>query len=161
MGVRPWRRVLVVLATLLLACGPSFEAIREGDLRFAHCDRLDLDRGITPSHRLHCWREWRRVYSYGQTRDRVEYARRRIAELVSGDTGAPFELRRTRPRLASEALVETLPGSGPRPASAAERESCTVRCAIQEERCTSSCATRPTGCSPCPVQARQCREACR
>ena len=74
------------------ACGPSFEAIQEGDLRFAHCDRLDVDPGITASHRLHCWREWRRVYTYGQTRDRVEYAQRRIAEVVSGDTDPPFDL---------------------------------------------------------------------
>src|SRR6187402_3892420 len=73
-------------------CGPSFEAIQEGDLRFVHCDRLDLDPNIAPSHRLHCWREWRRMYTYGQTRDRVEYAQRRIAEVVSGDTEPPFQL---------------------------------------------------------------------
>ena len=74
------------------ACGPSFEVLAEGDLRFVHCDRLDLDPKIAPSHRLHCWREWRRMYTYGQTRDRVEYAQRRIAEVVSGDTNPPFQL---------------------------------------------------------------------
>src|SRR3954468_18095049 len=74
------------------ACGPSFEVLAEGGLRFVHCDRLDLDAKIAPSHRLHCWREWRRMYTYGQTRDRVEYAQRRIAEVVSGDTDPPFQL---------------------------------------------------------------------
>src|SRR3954462_12535314 len=74
------------------ACGPSFEVLAEGDLRFVHCDRLDLDAKIAPSHRLHCWREWRRMYPYGQTRDRVEYAQRRIAEVVSGDPNPPFQL---------------------------------------------------------------------
>lgn len=82
----------VICGVAVQACGPSFEAIQEGDLRFAHCDRLDVDPNIAPSHRLHCWREWRRVYTYGQTRDRVEYAQRRIAEVVSGDTEPPFEL---------------------------------------------------------------------
>ena len=82
----------VICGMAVHACGPSFEAIQEGDLRFAHCDRLDVDPNIAPSHRLHCWREWRRVYTYGQTRDRVEYAQRRIAEVVSGDTEPPFDL---------------------------------------------------------------------
>lgn len=96
---RPSRGAPRIAGLLLIAgalgvagCGPSFEAIQEGDLRFAHCDRLDLDPNISPSHRLHCWREWRRVYTYGQTRDRVEYAQRRIAEVVSGDTGPAFDL---------------------------------------------------------------------
>jgi hypothetical protein len=80
------------LLGLASGCGPSFEVLAEGDLRFVHCDRLDLDAKIAPSHRLHCWREWRRMYTYGQTRDRVEYAQRRIAEVVSGDTESPFQL---------------------------------------------------------------------
>jgi hypothetical protein len=77
---------------LLQACGPSFEVIQEGDLRFAHCDRLDLDQEVASSHRLTCWREWRRLYVYGQTRDRIDYAQRRISEIVSGAEGPPFEL---------------------------------------------------------------------
>src|SRR6187551_1544764 len=84
--------MLTFAALALGGCGPSFEAIAEGDLRFAHCDRLDLDPNIAPSHRLHCWREWRRVYTYGQTRDRVEYSQRRIAEVLSGDPDPPFVL---------------------------------------------------------------------
>jgi hypothetical protein len=82
----------VAFALALQACGPSFEVIQEGDLRFAHCDRLDLDPEVASSHRLTCWREWRRVYVYGQTRDRIDYAQRRISEIVSGAEGPPFEL---------------------------------------------------------------------
>jgi hypothetical protein len=89
---RAGQLVLLGSCAVLSACGPSFEVLAEGDLRFVHCDRLDLDPKIAPSHRLHCWREWRRTYTYGQTRDRVEYAQRRIAEVVSGDTESPFQL---------------------------------------------------------------------
>jgi hypothetical protein len=84
--------IWVAFALPLQACGPSFEVIQEGDLRFAHCDRLDLDPEVASSHRLTCWREWRRVYIYGQTRDRIDYAQRRISEIVSGAEGPPFEL---------------------------------------------------------------------
>src|SRR3954468_22119101 len=108
------------------ACGPSFEVLAEGDLRFVHCDRLDLDPKIAPSHRLHCWREWRRMYTYGQTRDRVEYAQRRIAEVVSGDTESPFQLpegeavtvrHRVRPALERDAAPAQ--AAVPAPAGAA------------------------------------------
>lgn len=109
----------VICGVAVHACGPSFEAIQEGDLRFAHCDRLDVDPNIAPSHRLHCWREWRRVYTYGQTRDRVEYAQRRIAEVVSGDTEPPFELPAgplAEPRRYRPAPVPAVPLSEPPPA---------------------------------------------
>ncbi|MBN2192740.1 MAG: hypothetical protein JW751_07965 [Polyangiaceae bacterium] len=71
------------------ACGPSVQTIYEGNVRFEHCYRLDLDREVAPSHREVCWREWVETYSYGQTRDRVEYARRRLRYLAAGETSPP------------------------------------------------------------------------
>jgi hypothetical protein len=85
--------VLAVLSgAILLRCGPSVSTIYEGNIRFEHCYRLDLDHHIAPTHRAECWREWADRYTYGQTRDRLEYARRRMSALNSGDTTRP-ELR--------------------------------------------------------------------
>lgn len=100
----------LALLALLQACGPSFEVIQEGDLRFAHCDRLDLDPEVASPHRLTCWREWRRLYVYGQTRDRIDYAQRRISEIVSGAEGPPFELGGAPP---GTSVHVTAPDSSP------------------------------------------------
>ncbi len=160
------------------ACGPSFEAIQEGDLRFAHCDRLDLDPNIAPSHRLHCWREWRRVYTYGQTRDRVQYAQRRIAEVVSGDTEPSFDLPAAAERDPGQALPRVGdPGSGsrsvqgatqvsigpalaPQPNASTVSEDCRSRCEEAQVACAPGCETRPTGCQPCPSSLEDCLRDC-
>jgi hypothetical protein len=70
-----------------LGCGPGLEAMHESTLRFEHCYRLDMDAKIAPPHREHCWRDWTESYASGQPLDRVEYARRRIVKLESGDVG--------------------------------------------------------------------------
>jgi hypothetical protein len=169
------------LAAWLVAqgCGPSFEAIQEGDLRFAHCDRLDLDPNIAPSHRLHCWREWQRVYTYAQTRDRVEYAQRRIAEVVGGDADPPFELPSGASRRPDESLpATTYPVHSPPPAvvplagtesappseGAPEGESgpdCRSRCEASRVACAPGCETQPTGCKDCDVALQTCLGHCK
>jgi hypothetical protein len=173
------RWLLPALAAWLVAqgCGPSFEAIQEGDLRFAHCDRLDLDPHIAPSHRLHCWREWRRVYTYGQTRDRVEYAQRRIAEVVSGDAEAPFELpsgahRQPDPKPPAGDPVPR-PSSAGVPLSDAEAAAversqegkfgpgCRSRCEAGRIACAPGCETQPTGCQDCDVAFHACLGNCK
>lgn len=172
----PWRSGRLprwLAAAALSACGPSFEVLAEGDLRFAHCDRLDLDPKIAPSHRLHCWREWRRMYTYGQTRDRVEYAARRIAEVVSGDTEPSFQLPyaepvRSAPRhpspdsgagggtaLTSAALTATAPVVPP------DEQACHDRCQREQAACSPGCETRPTGCQPCPQALEACLKDCK
>lgn len=85
------RRAPVLLLSLA-ACGPSVSAVYESNIRFEHCYRLDLDTKVAPGHRAACWKEWSQRYTYGQTRDRLEHARQRIAALDSGDASRP-ELR--------------------------------------------------------------------
>jgi hypothetical protein len=168
-------------ATLVLlgaGCGPSFEAIQEGDLRFAHCDRLDLDPNISASHRLHCWREWRRVYTYGQTRDRVEYAQRRIAEVVSGDTEPPFELPSGSSRRPdADRAVAPNPVHRPPPAvvplagteSALTRDAaegpfgpgCRSRCEAGRAACAPDCETQARGCQDCERTFETCLANCK
>jgi hypothetical protein len=171
----PVALVMALASPLALqGCGPSFEAIQEGDLRFAHCDRLDLDTHIAPSHRLHCWREWRRVYTYGQTRDRVDYAQRRIAEVVSGDPDPPFELptgEAKRSDAVSPASPNPLhsppPAVVPRPGVepvAPEVEgvepSCRAQCESSHATCAQGCESQPTGCAGCRSSLETCLGNC-
>jgi hypothetical protein len=72
------------------ACGPSVQSIYEGDVRFEHCYRLDLDPNIAAGHRQTCWQQWAERYSYGQTSDKIQYARRRLRALAAGDTSRPI-----------------------------------------------------------------------
>jgi hypothetical protein len=167
-----------LLAVVLVGCGPSFETIQEGDLRFAHCDRLDLDRHISASHRLHCWREWQRVYTYGQTRDRVEYAKRRIAEVASGDPDPPFELptgQSRRPDARSPAtpdpvhspppaIVPVAGGESVLPDRAAEGKygpGCRSDCEAEHTACAPACETQPTGCKTCESAFNLCLDNCK
>jgi hypothetical protein len=85
------RSALLVLAGIVAtsACGPSVQSIYEGNVRFEHCYRLDLEVDAAPTHREACWKEWLGMYTYGQPRDRIEYARRRARAFASGDPNCP------------------------------------------------------------------------
>lgn len=63
------------------ACGASLGALYESDVRFEHCLALDFRKDVKPTLRRACWREWIKFYTFGQTRDRVEYARMRDRQL--------------------------------------------------------------------------------
>lgn len=56
------------------ACGPSFQVVYEGDLRFEHCYALDENPNVLMQQKSDCWSDWLKHYTYGQTRDRVEFA---------------------------------------------------------------------------------------
>lgn len=68
---------------LAVGCGASYQSIYEGEVRFEHCHRLDEEPEIPLTQRRECWREWTKFYTYGQTRDRLEYALRRQRELTA------------------------------------------------------------------------------
>ncbi|HEY0467632.1 MAG TPA: hypothetical protein VGC79_25705 [Polyangiaceae bacterium] len=86
-----FRWAVVSLLALLAAgaCGPSVQSIYEGNVRFEHCYRLDLEVDTAPTHRHACWNEWLSMYTYGQPRDRIEYARRRARAFANGDIDRP------------------------------------------------------------------------
>lgn len=65
-----------------LGCGPSFQAIYEGDARFEHCYALEEDPNVAMHYKSACWQDWTKRYTYGQTRDRVQYAANRYAALT-------------------------------------------------------------------------------
>ena len=70
-----------LLGLALVSCGASLQAVYEGDVRFEHCMALDARPDVKPTIRRTCWDEWRKFYTFGQTRDRTEYAALRDRQL--------------------------------------------------------------------------------
>lgn len=107
-GVRVVRRAVAsaALVAAAVACGPSFQAIYEGNARFEHCYALEEQAHATLHDKAACWRDWSEHYTYGQTRDRIQYA---IARYVA--------LRDAPNVPTDEALMMAAPGMTPRPAT--------------------------------------------
>ncbi len=180
------RNMAAAVGAIFIGCGPSVSSIYEGNIRFEHCYRLDLDPNIAPSHREACWREWTSRYTYGQTRDRLDYARRRIARLTSGDPSRPqLDLARRSPaksggptqapepvnaRKAPPATAATAsPDAGaPPPDSAggpnAPGGPCVEKCEETLNSCKPKCQKQPDAgdvpCEPCAGDYRQCMRRC-
>jgi hypothetical protein len=84
-GTRPTRRRApsLLLACAFFGCGPSFQALYEGDARFEHCYAVEEDGAVSMQKKADCWRDWSDHYTFGQTRDRVQYASMRYRALTS------------------------------------------------------------------------------
>jgi hypothetical protein len=66
--------------------------VHEGTVRFEHCYRLDLENGVGLQQRSACWKLWLESHTYGQPRDRIEYARQRLDAIADANREPP-ELR--------------------------------------------------------------------
>ena len=101
------RRIFAVASlagsATVVACGASINAVYEGDVRFEHCMALDEREGEKSTIQKSCWDEWVQYYTYGQTRDRVDYARRR-QKALSGESD--FEEHLSPGFLAQRAVPE-------------------------------------------------------
>jgi hypothetical protein len=93
----------VVALGSALACGPSFQAIYEGNARFEHCYALEENAATVIPEKADCWRDWSEHYTYGQTRDRIHYATARYVAL-SQSSSVPTD----------EAMMMAAPGMTPR-----------------------------------------------
>ena len=165
-----WAALLLLLGAASGACGPSFEAMYASNARFEHCYRLDLDPGIARSHREYCWNEWLQLYTYGQTRDRVGYAKRRLEELRGVATAAPTQAvaDNTAPPATPN---EREPASRPLDNTAVSDTKqfaggglpggrCAEECRETLVTCKGSCETAPKGCVPCEPDYRSCMRRC-
>ena len=94
-----WKPVAACGLLFAMACGPSFQAVYEGDQKFEHCYALDDNPNTGLDVKGTCWREWMKGYTYGQTRDRVEYAAVRQRALS-----------RVPAQPTDEAMMEAAPG---------------------------------------------------
>ena len=75
------RLVWLAVPVVVLACGPSFQTIYENDARFEHCYALDDSATSSLAQKAACWQDWKEHHTFGQTRDRVEYAQSRYVAL--------------------------------------------------------------------------------
>lgn len=94
---------MVLAASVAAACGPSFHAIYEGNARFEHCYALEENVQSGMREKADCWRDWSEHYTYGQTRDRIQYATARYVALSQAGN-IPTD----------EALMMAAPGMTPR-----------------------------------------------
>ncbi len=92
---------LAVVGGVTSGCGPSFQAVYEGDARFEHCYALEENPSLAMREKAGCWDEWLHGYTYGQTRDRVDYALSRSRALRAGGE-LPTD----------EAMMQAAPGEG-------------------------------------------------
>jgi hypothetical protein len=153
-------------ALLLWACGASVQTIYEGNVRFEHCYRLDLDPTKAASHRHACWRNWLQIYTYGQPRDRIEYARRRVHSIAAGDVDRPvLKLAQDHDPTERQWYVSTpapMNAHAPPPATAEQRTgaSTTTSGTASPPGAGGSWTDSQSGSGTSPPEA-QCASACR
>ncbi len=100
---------LALLGTFFaLACGPSFQTIYENDARFEHCYALD-ESGASLDQKSKCWADWKGHHTFGQTRDRVEYAQARVVALSQSDVPTDEAMMQAAPGEVGESSKLTAP----------------------------------------------------
>lgn len=172
---------------LLVACGPSVQSIYEGNVRFEHCYRLDLDLDIAPTHREACWRQWLKAYTYAQPRDRIEYSRHRIRAFMAGDLSRPVLHLGSERRPEQRQFYLTLPSPTsphvPPPPIATQKHldpsavppqmaepakvpgaTCATSCSSSWKSCTDACSpgdkASETVCKSCEPDYKSCMKRC-
>ncbi len=170
---------------LLASCGPSVQSIYEGNVRFEHCYRLDLELEVASSHRQACWTSWLDRYTYGQPRDRIEYARRRVRSFAAGDANrpalvlgqaqheetrqfylvvpAPTSVHAPPPPIATRLNVAAPPPAAPsaEPKNAPGAE-CEASCKSAFASCNQACdpAAKSAACKSCDPDYKKCMARC-
>ena len=171
----PFAAIALVATT---ACGASIQAVYEGDARFEHCMALDARADMRPTIRSACWNEWLEFYTFGQTRDRVEYAERRQRQLHAssdfdeGDAPAAAPIARATPDPTSvlappprivapdagpPALVSV--SVSPPPEPPLPGADCTHTCEDGHAACRKDC-TVPACDKACEGRYRRCMRRC-
>jgi hypothetical protein len=142
------------VAALSLSCGPSYQIIYEGDVRFEHCYAVDESTTASMQEKSACWRDWMKRYTYGQTRDRIEYAAGRQSALASAPDNPT-----------DEALMEAAPGGGvrknvisaPMPSSAFAAPPAIM---ADEGRPDGGVAPKASAAPPVRAPGAECMDAC-
>lgn len=176
---RRWRLACVTFLAggSVLACGPSVQVLHEGTVRFEHCHRLDLDPQIAPSHRSACWQAWLERYSYGQPRDRQEYAQRRIASIERNEPPPGLNLDAKPERSLRDEPIGPIDAHAPPPKVAPPAESartweeapledeapgddCARLCRDDRRACFEGCSGEDGAECPCEGVYRECMARC-
>lgn len=179
---------LLLGPSAVVSCGPSVQSIYEGNVRFEHCYRLDLELDVAPTHRQACWATWLDRYTYGQSRDRLEYARRRLRAFSSGDSArpelrvgssggadsrqfylvvpAPTSVHAPPPPIATRVNAAPEPppaeAASSRPERPAPGEDCGAACRSAFSSCNQACdpAAKTAACMSCDPDYKKCMQRC-
>lgn len=157
-----------------LSCGASIQAVYEGDVRFERCMALDSRPDVKPTIRRACWEEWVTFYTFGQTRDRIDYAHLREKQLVEAsdfDEGDVPEKRvgavpDPTSALAPPPMMLATDGgtpAAPKPDASVEERApgaeCAAECEIMLESCKRDCKTAPCE-KACSGKYKRCMRRC-
>jgi hypothetical protein len=163
----------------MLSCGASIRGIYESDVRFEHCMALDARSDVKPTLRRACWDEWTRFYTFGQTRDRIDYAHLREKQLsgASDFDEADTMAAKSSGTLAAApdptsaiapppSMMAAFDGGAPdaaAPTEADERTAAQARCASECQQtldvCQHGCKT-PLCESACSLRSKRCSARC-
>jgi hypothetical protein len=178
------RRALLATGGLLLAsvsCGASIRGLYESDVRFEHCMALDARPDVKPTLRRSCWEEWLSFYTFGQTRDRIDYALLREKQLGSAsdfDEGEPGPARvaaaaapdPTSAIAPPPLLMADTDGGAPHPPepelTPAEKEKkaalarCAGECQEAAAACSKVCRATPACVKACGGRQSRCESRC-
>src|SRR5689334_16899264 len=179
----PAGRIRHVLAAAIggamaVSCGASIQAVYEGDVRFEHCMALDTRPDVKPTLRRGCWEEWTKFYTFGQTRDRIDYARLRIQQLGAASDFAEAEAPPEKPSKLSAVpeptsvlapppmMLTNSADAGPADAAADAPEDgappaseCTAACAQSWDLCRQECKSAQCE-KTCTGKYRRCMKKC-
>jgi hypothetical protein len=168
---------MAVCALSIVSCGPSFQAVYECDIRFEHCYAVDMTDEAVDAKRA-CWRDWVAGYTYGESRDRVEHARSRIAAL-SADPPDPSDAGPSKPSvnlpmpinafapppIMSDARPDAGADASTRDASVRDAggppmpgSACAAACASRYDACRGTC--KGLACAACDRAYRACMPPC-
>ncbi len=152
------------VAGFIFGCGPNVQMIYEGNVRFEHCYRLDLDPTIAPTHRRACWQDWLARHTYAQSGDRLSHAQQRLLALDKGDQATlsldidagpqgqpaadgvpmPSSIHAAPPPKAIEAVPapSQAPSSATKTARAPPEAECSDGCRARWSECSSGCESQ-------------------
>ncbi len=148
-----WLFALGALASVGAVSCAGISKKYESDVRFERCWALDYKKDVDPTIRNHCWEDWLNYFAYGQTRDRMEYAKAQVSgapvssEAV-GSATAPIAVGKALPEPTSVftpvPVMATPSASSSASTSAArpvERSACETRCDKTLEACLAGCGS--------------------
>jgi hypothetical protein len=161
---RPW---WAIVGCLMVSCGgTTVSRMYESDVRFERCLALAWEAEARWPKRRRCWSEWLEHYSSGQPRDKVDHARKELAEESPGlapsaerptsadaPTPEPTSAFVPVPMMATSATVSPVAGA---PASALPKPDKPPPAASPcERRCDQALAACLSGC-----KVPSCEQAC-
>jgi hypothetical protein len=166
----------LVGAALAPGCGASIRGLYESDVRFEHCIALDARPDVKPTVQRACWDEWISFYTFGQTRDRIDYARHRRKELgaasdfyevedpprktAAGAAPDPTSAIAPPPSMIVSADAGAPSAGSPADERAALVRTCLAGCDQGLESCRDTCKRTPPCEQACSGRHKRCTTRC-